>query len=94
MKKTDIDYPHVASGLVIAAAFIGLMALIFSTQVRAQTCDLDCTPDGERIIGPGKKIIDFFQSKGEARAIWTQGTQGWKFGNTPAEKCKTVPAAK
>ena len=35
MKKTDIDYPHVASGLVIAAAFIGLMALIFSTQVQA-----------------------------------------------------------
>jgi len=35
--KDKIDYPHVASGLVIAAAFIGLMALIFSTQVRAQT---------------------------------------------------------
>ena len=36
-KDTKIDYPHVASGLVIAAAFIGLMALIFSTQVQAQS---------------------------------------------------------
>ena len=42
-QETKIDYPHVASGLVIAAAFIGLMALIFSTQVRADATHCNIT---------------------------------------------------
>ena len=81
-KDTKIDYPHVASGLVIAAAFIGLMALIFSTQVQAQTqtCDKNCTPDDERIVGPGETITEFFHSNGIGRAIFMPESValGWR----------------
>ena len=87
--KDKIDYPHVASGLVIAAAFIGLMALIFSTQVQAQTCDRDCTADGKRVVRAGQTFTGYAHITNNLQINFTTETWrlGWNLVSTPTSQC-------